>query len=47
LHQNRFPGHNLCYIDGIVFAAVDMIAVVAVLVAAAADLSLLDNHGVH
>ena len=48
LHQNRFPDRILCYIDGIAFAVVGMIAVIAALVAAVeADLSLLDNHVVH
>jgi hypothetical protein len=53
LHQNRFSGQSLCYIDDIVFVvvtavvvAVDMIVVV-VLVAAAADSSALDNHVAH
>ncbi|MFL6366941.1 MAG: hypothetical protein ACJ72T_00115, partial [Nitrososphaeraceae archaeon] len=45
LHQNRFPGRNLCCIGGIVF----LVSAIAVLVdaVAAAALSLLDNHVAH
>jgi hypothetical protein len=43
LHQSRFPGRSLCYIDGIAFVTV-VTAVVAVL---AAVLSEQDNHVVH
>jgi hypothetical protein len=38
LHQNRFPGHSLCYIDDIAFLgapAAVMVAVIAVFVTAA------------
>jgi hypothetical protein len=46
LHQNRFPGHNLCYIVNSVFVAVEAI-LAAVAIDVVADLSLLDNHVVH
>jgi hypothetical protein len=47
LHQNRFLGRNLCYIDNIAF--VFAVAAVLVVVIAAADdySSVLDNHEAH
>jgi hypothetical protein len=47
MHQNRFPGRSLCYIDSIAFLAVGVVAL-AVVVAVAADYhsSIQDNHAV-
>jgi hypothetical protein len=42
LHQNRLTGRNLYDIDNIAFLGGDADAVLV-----AADLSALDNHGVH
>jgi hypothetical protein len=50
LHQSRFPGRNLCYIEDSVFVAIAVAVVVVVLIVALVvsdDLSALDNHGVH
>jgi hypothetical protein len=49
LHQNRFPGPNLCYIDNIVFVFVAVIeivlvAAIAVVVIAGDHSSIQDNH---
>jgi hypothetical protein len=46
LHQNRFPGRNLCYIGNIVFV-VSAAAIAAAVLAPVADLSMLDNHVAH
>jgi hypothetical protein len=47
LHQNRFPGRSLCYIEGIVFVVVSAaVALIAALVASD-DPSVPDNHAAH
>jgi len=40
LHQNRFAGRSLCYIDDIAF----VVAVVVIAALVAVDLSVLGNH---
>jgi hypothetical protein len=51
LHQNRFPDRSLCYIDGVVFAAVvaqlTPLEAYSGMLFATVDLSLLDNHVAH
>jgi hypothetical protein len=37
LHQNRFPGHSLCYIDNIAFVVESAILVAAIVVVVAVD----------
>jgi hypothetical protein len=50
LHQNRFPGRNLCYIDNIAFVVSPVASVLVVVIAAAViaadDYSSIQNNHV-
>jgi hypothetical protein len=44
LHQSRFPGRSLCYIDDIAFLGTPVVVVVVVMAAVPADFSAQDNY---